>query len=366
VRRIDQAKTRAALPAQGKPYWREVRRGKAIGYRAGAATWFARKYDARTGKYEYERLGHEADLDWARALAKAEEWWRRMEGGQPRGYDILRAVEDYARTKIEDATPEQAASFWRDLRSLAKHLTGELLGRKVDDTLKTDDLESWRNALPVKASTKRRLFNTLAAALSNANRLHGVGNVSTWRRVKAVNIPKKVRARRFIPTEAEIKALIAKCEPDFATLVRAAVLTAARYGELAALEVQDFDPEKGTLDVLRGKTGEREVLLSSAAVAFFTEQTRGKLPRAPMFTTAEGTPWGKSMQHRRMRKATSIRPFVFYSLRHFAFSRQLQAGIPAALVAKNGGTSEAMLRAHYHKWIHDEGRAVFDRVQSFG
>lgn len=361
--RIDQTKVRVKLAARAKPYWRTIRRGAAIGYRARgpeAGTWVARCF--LNGRMHEERIGDAADFTYSTALELAEDWWRRMEGGQPRAYDVLRAVEDYAVTKTDDATAKERAAFWRDLRSLAKHITGELLGKEVS-ALKTDDLEKWRNALPVKPATKRRVFILLAATLSNAHRLHGVGDVKVWRRVRAVNIPKADRARPFIPSEQEIRDLLAKCEPDFATLVRAAVLTGCRYGELIALRVSDFDADKGTLEVRHSKTGERTMLLSSAAVAFFTAQSKGKLPRAPMFTTAEGTPWEKSMQHRRMRAATPIRALVFYSLRHHALSRQLAAGIPAALVAKNAGTSEAMLRAHYHKLI-PEDRKMFDAVEA--
>jgi integrase len=357
--RIDQVTTRGRLKPRAEPYWRTIRRGQSLGYRAGAATWVARIYHA--GRNTYKALGAEVDLDYKRALEAAEEWWRVMTSGAPRGYTVLQAVEDYCRTKTEDATPRAAAAFWRELRSLAKHLSGELLGREVAE-LTTAELERWRGALPVKTATKRRVFAGLAAALSNAHRLYGVGDLSTWRRVRPVKIAKATRARLFIPTESEVEALLKRAAPDFAVLVRAAVHTGCRYGELAALEVGDFDPVKGTLALRVSKTGEREVLLSSAAVSFFTEQARGKLPRSRMFTTAEGTPWEKSMQHRRMRAATSTRAFVFYSLRHFALSRQLAAGIPSALVAKNAGTSEAMVRMHYHQWIHEEVRALFDRA----
>jgi integrase len=172
-----------------------------------------------------------------------------------------------------------------------------------------------------------------------------------------------VRARTFIPTEREVRDLIARCDPDFALLVRAAVLTGMRYGELTALEARDLDADKGTLNLRTSKTGEREVLLSTAAVAFFVEQASSKLPRAPMFTTAAGARWTPSLQSRRMRQASGLRAFVFYSLRHYSLSRQLAAGIPSALVAKNSGTSEQMLRQHYHKFIAED-RSLFDRVSA--
>jgi hypothetical protein len=126
--------------------------------------------------------------------------------------------------------------------------------------------------------------------------------------------------------------------------------------------VDDFDPDRGVLSLRISKTDERDVLLSTAAVEFFKKQVKGKTPKARIFTTAAGEPWLKSMQHRRMRAATKIRAFVFYSLRHHALSKQLAAGIPSALVAKNAGTSEEMLRQHYHKIVPAD-RSIFDRVE---
>ncbi len=358
--RIDLVKKRENLPKRQAPYWRTIRRGQALGYRKTKAggTWLARAFVG--GKMPHKTLGAEVDFTYEQALDAAEIWWRTITSGAPRGYDVLAALEDYARTKSANVDDPRSATVWRDLTTLGKHLSGECLGRELAE-LTTAELERWRDALPVKPATRRRVYTILAAALSNGYRLHGAGDPSVWRRVKAVKIQKVTRSRLFIPTEQEIKALLAKCEPDFAALVRAAVLTGCRYGELAALEVSDFDHAKGVLTLTVSKTGAREMMLSSAAVAFFTEQTKGKLPKARIFTTAEGGPWEKSMQHRRMRAATPIRPFVFYSLRHYALSRQLAAGIPAALVAKNAGTSDAMLRQHYHKFIAED-RSLFDRV----
>jgi integrase len=335
------------------------RRGLSIGYRSTSGAWSARIF-AR-GELHYRDLGSEAELSYADALDKAEQEYRRLRGDAPIGYDVLAALEDYARTKTANLPKPETALVWDDLRVLAKHISGELLGRPLEE-LKTGDLERWRDSLPVKPATRRRVYNVLAAALSNAYRLHGSGDPAAWRRVKRIEIPKAKRSRLFIPNEAELASLIEKCEADFALLVKAATLTGMRYGEIAALEVRDFDPEDGVLALRVSKTGERNVLLSSAAVAFFKEHAKGKTPRARIFTTAAGEPWQASMQHRRMRAATKIRAFVFYSLRHYALSKQLAAGIPSALVAKNAGTSEEMLRQHYHKIVPAD-RSIFDRVE---
>jgi integrase len=359
--RLDRVKDREKLPLDGRVHYDPVRhlRGLCIGFRPTSRQWFSRIY-ARGELHYPEPYGTDAELSYTDVLEKAEADYRRLRGDAPIGYDVLAAIEDYAGTKTANLTKPEDALVWNDLRVVAKHISGELLARPIDE-LKTGDLERWRDALPVKPATRRRVYNVLAAALSNAYRLHGIGDPAAWRRVKRIEIPKAKRARIFIPTEAELALLLEKCEADFRVLVRAATLTGMRYGELAALEERDFDAERGVLSLRVSKTGERDVLLSSAAVAFFKDQVKGKTPRARIFTTAAGEPWGKSLQHKRMRAATKIRAFVFYSLRHYALSRQLAAGIPSALVAKNAGTSEAMLRAHYHKIVPAD-RSIFDRV----
>ena len=361
--RLDRKKDRESLPKDGSIVYEPVRhrRGLSMGYRASTGSWFARAF--AHGKNHYENIGNETDLNYDEALEKAEPWFKRVRGDAPIGYDVLNAIEDYAATKAElaDRDERALALLEGDLRVLTKHVTGELLSTRIDD-VKTGVLEDWLKKIKRKGGSKRRVFTVLAAALSNAHRLGRGGDPKEWRNVEHVRVKKQERSRLFIPTEKELADLLAKVEPDFGALVRAAVLTGCRYGELCGALVEDFDADKGELHIRRSKTGERTMLLSSAAVALFRQQVKGKTSRAPIFSAADGQPWKASMQHRRMRDATPIRAFVFYSLRHLALSRQLAAGIPSALVAKNAGTSELILRQHYHKFLGEQDRSIFDRV----
>ncbi len=72
----------------------------------------------------------------------------------------------------------------------------------------------------------------------------------------------------------------------------ALLLTAVRPGEVANANVADFNATKGTLK-LDGKTGERTVTLSTAAIKLFTEQAKNKLPGAPLLVDAFGNRWSK-------------------------------------------------------------------------
>ena len=50
-------------------------------------------------------------------------------------------------------------------------------------------------------------------------------------------------------TTAEATRLINAADPDFRPLVRAALETGARYSELTRLEVADFNPDSGTIQI---------------------------------------------------------------------------------------------------------------------
>ena len=98
----------------------------------------------------------------------------------------------------------------------------------------------------------------------------------------------------------------------------------------------------------------------------FKQQAKDKLPSAYLFLRADGYPWGKSHQHRPFRDACKIgklpREFIPYSLRHYFISRALLAGVNVHALAKNVGTSPAMITKHYGKFIRADVREMLDRV----
>ncbi|MEW8029925.1 MAG: tyrosine-type recombinase/integrase, partial [Candidatus Thiodiazotropha sp.] len=146
----------------------------------------------------------------------------------------------------------------------------------------------------------------------------------------------------------------------------AALLTGARYGELASAKVYDLDKIHGTLR-LEGKTGKRDSYLSDDALVFFKEITKDRLPDAYLLVRDDGMPWGKSHQHRPMKEAIKAaklpRETVFYSIRHYHISKALLAGIPAQVIAENCGTSIRMLEKHYGKFMATDRRRMMNLVR---
>src|SRR3546814_14381147 len=65
--------------------------------------------------------------------------------------------------------------------------------------------------------------------------------------------------------------LVNACDPAFRPMVQAALLTGARYAELAALEVRDYDPTSRTVWL-------RDTNAGNARVVYLEEE--GKIGRA--------------------------------------------------------------------------------------
>jgi integrase len=80
------------------------------------------------------------------------------------------------------------------------------------------------------------------------------------------------RVRWF--TKDECARLLNACPPDFRRLVRAALLTGCRYGELYRLEMGYLKLDAGTLHIREAKSGRaRHIHLDEEAPAFFRAAT---------------------------------------------------------------------------------------------
>lgn len=156
------------------------------------------------------------------------------------------------------------------------------------------------------------------------------------------------------------------CEPDLRAFCAAALLTAARAGELAKANVADFDRKQGLI-TLGGKTGRRTVSLSTAALSVFTEAAQGRIGAAPLLARADGVRWDRYYWRERFRAAADRAKLpasvVMYTLRHIAITEFIQSGIDASTVAKLAGTSTAMIDTHYGHLVGQRTRARLDLVR---
>jgi integrase len=203
-----------------------------------------------------------------------------------------------------------------------------------------------------RRSSANRVLSMLKAALNHAyDEGHVPSNAAWGRRVKRFREVSVARIRYL--TVAEAQRLINACDPDFRSLVVAALQTGCRYGELARLVVHDFNPDAGTVTIRKSKTSRpRHVVLTEEGVAFFRQAATGKSGNELLFAKADGTPWRASNQGKPMVAACAvakIKPLItFHGLRHTWASLAVMNGTPLMVVAKNlGHVDTRMVEKHY-------------------
>jgi integrase len=159
--------------------------------------------------------------------------------------------------------------------------------------------ENDADALRKRQATANRILTVLKAALNHARTERKIDNKAAWEAVmpfKKVDVPKV----RFLTIE-EAGELVEAGEPDFQSLVKGALITGARYGELAAMYVEDFNARDTNVYVAKSKNGEsRYVDLNDEGVAFFKQLVKGRNPKDRMCVKANGKQWKQSEQQRPM------------------------------------------------------------------
>ena len=133
-----------------------------------------------------------------------------------------------------------------------------------------------------------RNLSTFKALLNYAWRTDLVGTNGAWSRVKAFE--RVGQARKVFLKPEQRTRLMEICKGAFRNLIEAAMVTGARYGELRALRVIDFDRAQRMLSIQQGKPGPRDVPLSAVAHAVFSRLANSKLPTAFLLMRDDGEP----------------------------------------------------------------------------
>ena len=398
---LDSRTARARLPSRGKPYYRQIEPGLHLGYRKPrgrkgkppvSGKWVLRRYiedqKSKNGErqpYLVERIGIADDFDDADGVAilnfaQAQDEARRRfkqgardEAGITGPLTVAEAIRDYlddlehrgkstydaecranafiipklAEIEVSKLTSKRLKEWLKGVASTAPRLRTKKGEEQKHRDLAKDDKEAVRKR---KASANKTL-TCLKAALTLAFRENRVSNDAAWRQVKPFE---KVDAARIrFLTIAEGKRLVNACEPEFRPMVEAALATGCRYGELCALDVQDFDPDAETLSIRQSKSGKaRKVYLAPEGVRLFKGLAAGRSGIVPLLRDDKGERFTKSRQDRPMKTACArakINPAIgFHGLRHTYASLLVKSGVPMRYVAEAlGHASTAMTEKHY-------------------
>lgn len=101
------------------------------------------------------------------------------------------------------------------------------------------------DAVRARRATANRTLTVLKAALNHAYLKRRVASDDAWRRVRPFR-GADAPVVHFL-SDDECRRLVNACEGGFRDLVRAALLTGCRYGELTRMRCEDFHAEAGTL-----------------------------------------------------------------------------------------------------------------------
>lgn len=406
--KLDTRAARLRLGIRPEPYWRTIEKGLALGYRrrANGGTWLTRRW-AAARRYVERKIATADDLqdaegvavlDFGQAQQAARDWWRaelrREEGHDARigPLTVSDAIADY----LKALEGRGGRSAYHARRAAETHVL-PVLGSVQVAKLTAKRIEDWHHGLADKPalarsskkpgkkpnhrkadksadgsrkrqSTANRILTVLKAALNRAWNAGHVPNDAAWRRVKPFKGVETARVRYL--SELECIRLVNACEPSFRNLVRGALFTGCRYSELANMQVADFNADAGIATVRQSKAGKpRHVVLTDEGQKVFATLVAGKPGGSePIFTRADGGPWGKSHQLRPMLEAcerANLKPAVsFHVLRHTHGTTLAMRGVPMEVIAEQLGHADTrMTTKHYAhlapSYVADTIRAHF-------
>ena len=389
---LETSAARLRLVSQRKPYWRLIESGLHLGYRRnrkGGGSWVGRRFIG-DGHYAETKIGIADDLQRADGVAiksfkqaqdAVRDWWRteqrRELGHAPdRGpVTVAKALDAYfterehrgskglakdksaARIRIIPAlgdielsklTVKQLRDWHTGLAKSAKLArSGRFVKKQNSKAIDQNDAEAVR----ARRATANRTLTILKAALNHAYHEGYVVTDDAWRKVKPF---REVDAAviRFL-SENEILRFVNSCEGQFREIVRAALLTGCRYGELCRLSVADYNADAGTITVRQSKVSKpRHIALTDEGMAHLNKMISGLAGSELIFKRDDGGAWGPSHQQRHL-LAASLRakidpPVTFNQLRHAYASSLAMKGSPMGVIAAQLGHADTrMTEKHY-------------------
>ena len=386
--RLGTPEARSKLKKRHDPYWREIIPSLHIGYRKGkrGGVWYGRKYED-DGKYRKWRLGLADDIvdsDGFEVLTFSEADAKVRLGPSGTASGKIATVNDvmtYYMThqRAESRSPEVTQY------SINRHIK-PTIGNKRLSKLTIDNITEWRNDLakPAKKKFKKtvaqhsarelrrrrqasanRVLTILKAGLNHAERTDKYRGPTPWKLVPPF---KNVDATEhpYLSRDEAVRLQNA-CSREFRPLVRAALETGCRYGELTSMKVTDFNTDAGTVVVRESKSGKvRHVHLTESGHEFFDELVVDRKRSDLMFTKEGGEAWGKSHQHRPMREACSNAkidpPIPFKALRTTYGSLLAESG--ASLQAISIALGHADIRITQKHYAHLQPDYVADMIRA--
>lgn len=231
-----------------------------------------------------------------------------------------------------------------------------------------------------KPSTVNKMLSALRGVLKQTWRL-GLIDADTYHRAAAVE---NVRASNLLSGRAlevdEIARLFETCAADSTPKgARDAAILAVFYGcglrrgELARLDLEDFDPDDDSI-LVQGKRGKQRTVYLTEAGCHHLEswlQHRGEIA-GPLFCPVRqngeipiSRMRGESVAYilRRRQEEAGVEPFSPHDLRRSTVTHLLDAGVDVFTVQKLAGHADATTTARYDRRGEKAKRRAVERLE---
>ena len=381
----------------GARHWRGIHEGLAIGYRRGnqgSGTWSVRILQS-DGKYRLIGVGSADDhapangadvLNFGqaqkKALGKADE--TKANAGMVVGHVTVGQAAD----RYLEWFRKNRRSVNETASAIEAHIRPSLGERRIED-LKAPEMRKWLEGLAeqparirssrlgkprrfkaapktadqkrARRSTANRVLSILKAILNRAFEDGLVSNNMEWRKAKP--FPKVDEPRIRFLSDAEGTRLVNASPADLRALVRAALLTGCRCGELRGMRSRDVNLRDSRVYIAESKSGKpRYVPLNPEGAEHFRELLTGKTGESLVFTKADGTPWGTNHHVRPLLAACTaakIAPAIsFHELRHTYASHLAQAGVDLLTISKLLGHADTRITSRHYAHLADKTLAA--------
>lgn len=359
---------------KAEPYWQRIRPGCYLGFvpsaKGGQGTWTARAYDEDTRRYRRKSLGAFPELPGDKKFTTAKTEAERFADKIGSGGHVEEKIETVA-----DACRAFAKGRPDDEARFRRYVDCDPIAKVKLDKLRKRHLKAWRErleAVPALVSrnkkghkrtrdrspaTINRDMAALRAALGARLAQGDPGTEAAWQ--EALRPVKNATRRRDLYLDrTQRKSLLEHTDAEAAPFVRALCQLPLRPGAIAALSVRDFDKRTSELTIGKDKSGkDRRILIPAAAAQLLENQSKNKLPAAPIFMRAGGERWNKDSWKHPISAAVAAagvpQEATAYTLRHSTITDLVREGLPLLTIAQISGTSAEMIEKHYGHLARD-------------
>lgn len=226
--------------------------------------------------------------------------------------------------------------------------------------LRPEDFATYRDERlrDVKPITVRRQLAIVKHALEVAPSEWSIPLQDNPLRKLQINGVDQRRERRLRPGEEEriIKAAETCRNPLIRSIVRLALQTAMRRGEMLAIRIEHVDYEARTLLIPDTKNGHRRTIpLSNDAIALLRSCAKASDRLFPVTANALKLAWV------RVRQRAHSHDLRFHDLRHEAISRLFEKGLTVPEVALISGHRDVRI---FFRYVHANKKLVLEKINS--